>query len=148
MAIVVGVDGSDNARDALRWGLEEARMRHTSVEVVYAWAFPYGYTGFGWAPALDQEALDEVRRSAEEALEEWIAAIAVADAYGEVEVTQSAVEGPPGPVLLEKSEGAELLVVGSRGLGGFKELLLGSVSHQCAQHASCPVVIIRHPNRD
>ncbi len=63
---------------------------------------------------------------------------------GGIELETIAAEGQPANVLLKISEGADLLVVGSRGLGGFRELLLGSVSQQCAQHASCPVVIIRH----
>jgi nucleotide-binding universal stress UspA family protein len=146
MAIVVGVDGSDNAQAALRWGLAEARLRQTAVEVVHAWAFPYLETGFGWASVLDQEVIDEARRSAVEALGRWITG--AAEGYDDVEIRQAAIEGPPGLVLLARSEEAELLVVGSRGLGGFKELLLGSVSHQCAQHSSCPVVIVRIPKRD
>lgn len=140
MSIVVGVDGSEASKAALRWAVEEARLRSTPVEAVYAWPFPYGALGFGWSPTIDQDALDDARRAAEAALHDLVRAAGAA--HG-VEVREYAIEGAAGSVLLEKAEGAEMLVVGSRGLGGFKELLLGSVSHQCAQHATCPVVIVR-----
>lgn len=145
MAIVVGVDGSEGAKAALRWAIEEARLRHATVDAVYAWPFPYGAAGFGWAPTFDQDFLDEMRRAAESAL-----SACVSDVTGgreDVEVTQRAIEGAPAEVLLERAEGADLLVVGSRGHGGFKELVLGSVGHQCALHAPCPVVIVRPPGR-
>ena len=141
MAIVVGVDGSEESRAALLWALDEARLRRTTLEAVYAWPFPRGVAGFGWTPTLDEDAVDEARRTAEEALDAIVRDVAVGE--DDVAIQQFAIEGSPGPVLLDKAEGAEMLVVGSRGLGGFRELLLGSISHQCAQHAACPVVIVR-----
>ena len=146
MSIVVGVDGSEASKAALRWALEEARIRSTSVDAVYAWPFPYGALGFGWSPTIDKDAIDDARRAAEIGLHALVQD-AAADAGG-VEIQEHAIEGAPGSVLLEKAEGAEMLVVGSCGLGGFKELMLGSVSHQCAQHASCPVVIVRQHDVD
>jgi nucleotide-binding universal stress UspA family protein len=143
VSIVVGVDGSSGSKAALRWALAEARLRQTRVEAVYAWSLPYPAIGSVWAPGVDEETLASLHERAEQLLDQTVSA--VADEAAEVEVTRSAIEGPAGAVLVEKSEGAELLVVGSRGLGGFRELLLGSVSHQCAQHAHCPVVIIRQP---
>lgn len=141
MSIVVGVDGSEASKAALRWALEEARLRSMPVDAVYAWPFPYGALGFGWSPTIDQDALEEARRAAEDGLHALVRE-AAGEADG-VEIREHAIEGPAGSVLLDKADGAELLVVGSRGLGGFKGLMLGSVSHQCAQHANCPVVIVR-----
>jgi len=139
--IVVGVDGSDGSKVALRWALEEARLRGALVEAVYAWPFPHGVVGFGWTPTVDQESLDATRETAETLLDRTVTEVCRGRAG--VEVVQHAIEGSPGEVLLERSLGAEMLVVGSRGFGGFMELLLGSVGHQCATHARCPVTIVR-----
>jgi len=146
MSIVVGVDGSEGSKAALRWALEEARLRRTPLELVYAWPIPQVALGYGFGPALDQEYIDSLRDAAARLLDEVLAEVSSA-AEG-VEVSRSAIEGSAAAVLVEKAEGAELLVVGSRGLGGFSELLLGSVGHQCVQHAPCPVVIVRHPRTD
>lgn len=142
MSILVGIDGSEGSKEALRWALAEARLRRTSIDAVYAWSIPVGVT---WAPAFDEQTLGVMREAAETTLSDALNEV-VGDASN-VEIHEHAIEGPPGAVLVEKAEGAELLVVGSRGLGGFKELLLGSVGHQCAQHAPCPVVIIHQPKR-
>jgi nucleotide-binding universal stress UspA family protein len=134
--IVVGVDGSEPSKAALRWAVEEGRLRGATVVAVHAWLMQFG-AGPGFVvPALDP---NDVRREAESMLD---AAIAEAGDEG-VDVERVAVEGVAARVLVEAAEGADLLVVGSRGHGGFAELLLGSVSHQCAQHAPCPVVIVR-----
>ena len=84
-----------------------------------------------------------VHRAAEELLEKRPARSSEGDG---VEIERRVVEGAPGAVLVEESRGADLLVVGSRGHGGFAGLLLGSVSQQCAHHAECPVVIVRAPS--
>jgi nucleotide-binding universal stress UspA family protein len=140
--IVVGVDQSAGARAALRFALEEARLRQTTLRVVHAWQFGYiGATGLeGWLPAAGGE-LEDFRRGAEAALDETLRE-AVADTNG-VTIDRCVEQGTAAEVLVEESQGAELLVVGSRGHGGFAQLLLGSVSQQCAQHAFCPVVIVR-----
>jgi nucleotide-binding universal stress UspA family protein len=140
--IVVGVDHSAGAKEALRFALEEAELRQTTLRAVHAWQFGYiGATGLeGGFPAVGS-GLQEVRDAAGAALEATVRE-AIPDARG-VEIEQRIVEGPPAGVLLEESRGADLLVVGSRGHGGFAQLLLGSVSQQCAQHAECPVVIVR-----
>jgi nucleotide-binding universal stress UspA family protein len=136
--IVVGVDGSEGAVQALRFAIEEARIRGSGLRAVSAWHVPPAVYGAGWAPASTD--LDEFRKLAEASLRESVEE-AGATAAG-VEVTPVVREGNPVDVLLEESEGADLLVLGTRGMGGFKGLLLGSVSHQCANHASCPVVIV------
>jgi nucleotide-binding universal stress UspA family protein len=140
--IVVGVDHSAGATEALRFALEEAQLRHATLRAIHAWQFGYiGVAGIsGGLPAVGGE-LREFRDDAAAALDTTLRE-AIPDT-GEVEVERRVVEGPPAAVLIEESHGADLLVVGSRGHGGFAQLLLGSVSQQCAHHAECPVVIVR-----
>jgi nucleotide-binding universal stress UspA family protein len=140
--IVVGVDHSAGAKAALRFALEDARLRQATLRVVHAWQFGYiGATGLeGFLPAAGGE-LEDFRQSAEAALDETLRDVGV-DEDG-VAIERRVDQGTAAAVLVEESRGAELLVVGSRGHGGFAQLLLGSVSQQCAQHASCPVVIVR-----
>ena len=138
--IVVGIDGSDHSKKALRWALDEARLRGASLHVVYAWMLPVYATGYGFAPGdlFDPKVISD---GATEQLDKAVAEV-VGDAT-DVKVERKTVEGMAAQVLVEEAAGADLLVVGSRGHGGFAGLLLGSVSQQAAQHASCPVVIIR-----
>ena len=141
--IVVGVDDSDGAKAALRFALEEAKLRQVTLRVVHAWRF----SGRVGEPAIEgseagfRRELDESRRAAEAALDVTVQDLAAA-ADG-VEIERRVVEGAPATVLVEESRSAQLLVVGARGLGGFTGLLLGSVSQQCAHHAACPVMIVR-----
>jgi nucleotide-binding universal stress UspA family protein len=140
--IVVGVDHSAGAKAALRFALEEARLRRATLRVVHAWQFAYigGATGLeGWLPAGGK--LEDFPQAAAAALDATLREV-VAD-QDDVLIERRVDQGGPAAVLVEESHGAELLVVGSRGHGGFAQLLLGSVSQQCAQHASCPVVIVR-----
>lgn len=137
--IVVGVDGSGESKEALRWALEEARLRGAAVRAVYAWRDPYVLTpGFGLPEDFEFDAL---RERAVETLDAVVAE--VVGKSSDVPVEAVIAEGSAGSVLVDAAEGADLLVVGSRGHGGFVGLLLGSVSHQCVQHASCPVLIVR-----
>lgn len=138
--IVVGVDGSDGSKSALRWAIAEARLHGAKVVAVAAWEFPYIYAGPG-----DMVPLLPWKDQAPEMVD--MLSSEIADAVGDsgVEVEARVEEGPASRVLLDASKDAELLVVGSRGRGGFSGLLLGSVSMQCAHHAACPVVIIPHP---
>ena len=146
--IVVGVDDSAGAKEALRFAREEADLREATLRAVHTWRYGYiGATGLeGRIPAVGAE-LHEFRDAAAAGLDATLRE-AIPDA-GSVEIEQRVVEGAPAAVLVEESRGADLLVVGSRGHGGFAQLLLGSVSQQCAHHAECPVVIIRSkPERD
>jgi nucleotide-binding universal stress UspA family protein len=138
--IVVGVDQSEGAKAALRFALEEARLRQAKLRVVHAWQFGYiGAPGFeGSLPAVGGD-LAEFHEAAEAALDETLRGV-VADG---VAIERRVDQGAAAPVLIEESRDADVLVVGSRGHGGFAQLLLGSVSQQCAQHALCPVVIVR-----
>jgi nucleotide-binding universal stress UspA family protein len=139
--IVVGVDGSGSGKAALRFALGEATVRNAAVRAVTAWHLPVGAYGNALAPPppnLEEELETQARRTLEQA-------IADARAGGaDVEVEAVVREGPASQVLLAEARDAELLVVGSRGLGGFRGLLLGSVSQQCAHHAPCPLVIVPH----
>jgi nucleotide-binding universal stress UspA family protein len=136
--IVVGVDGSACSKEALRWALGEARLRGANVRAVRAWQFPPLLTAGPYVPPVDFDVASQLRDAARESVE-----AAVREVAGETPVETEVVEGPAARVLLREAEDAELLVVGSRGHGGFAGLLLGSTSHQCAQHARCPVVVVR-----
>ena len=138
--IVVGIDGSDHSKRALQWALDEARLRKASLSVVYAWMLPVYATGYGFAPGalIDPASMSD---AASTQLDRTVDEV-VGDAK-DVPVERKAIEGMAASVLVEEADGADLLVVGSRGHGGFAGLLLGSVSQQCAHHATCPVVIIR-----
>jgi nucleotide-binding universal stress UspA family protein len=137
--IVVGVDGSEGSADALRWALEEAHLRKTEVLALHAWAIPAppGRIGFYAEPLQDPEPFRE-------GAEQFVAGFVrdVAGAVRDVSIAHRAVLGSASEALIEAAKGEELLVVGSRGHGGFSALLLGSVSQQCAAHAECPVVVV------
>jgi nucleotide-binding universal stress UspA family protein len=133
--IVVGVDGSDAAGRALDWAASEAIRRGEPLHLVAAWTVPLSL-GYSFASSGPR-----VRDAAREALEQ--AAAEVRRRAPDLTLTTEAVELSPGPALVAAAKGADLLVVGSRGLGGFQGLLLGSVSQYCARHAECSVVIVR-----
>lgn len=139
--IVVGVDGSEGSRHALRWAAAEARAHDAELEAVVSWQYPALTTmpAFGVLPPAE-EMHDEARKGLQEVLD--------AEGLGagsDLVARATVVQGPPGATLLEVAEGADLLVVGTRGRGGFTGLLLGSVSQQCVTHAPCPVVVVPPP---
>ena len=136
--IVVGVDGSEESLRALRFAVEEARIRGAEVKAVAAWYIPPAVYGVGWVPPPIQ--LDEYERGASTTLDTCLAEAGVADSG--ISVTPLVREGQAADVLCAEAKDAALLVVGSRGRGGFRGLLLGSVSQQCAHDAPCPVVIM------
>lgn len=140
--IVVGVDGSAAASEALRFAIGEARTRGAEVQAVSAWHIPLMAYEVGAAAAAAQFDLGAYRELAESTLARTLEEVGAANSG--VKVTAVVSKGQPADVLCACAEGAALLVVGSRGLGGFRGLLLGSVSQQCAQHAPCPVVIVPH----
>lgn len=137
--IVVGVDPSAGARGALRFALEEAQLRRVTLRAIHAWQFTY--VGIEGSLPVPNDEFHAFRAAAEAALD--AALVEAIPDPGDVEIETIVVEGVPAAVLVEASRGADLLVVGSRGHGGFAQLLLGSVSQQCAHHAPCPVVIVR-----
>jgi nucleotide-binding universal stress UspA family protein len=138
--IVAGVDGSPSSVSALRWAVQQAGLTGATVDAVIAWRYPVSAGGYGWAPTGMGTAFD-FKEDAEKVL---AGAIGTACAPGSgVLVRARVAEGNAAQVLLDASDGADLLVVGSRGHGGFTEALLGSVSQHCVHHARCPVVVIR-----
>ncbi len=142
--IVVGVDGSRGSKRALEFAIDIARSSGDEVEAVNAWHIPpLALEGAMGGVVVDP---DEFKKSAAATLEKTVSA-AVAE-HPEVTLTSALSHGQAAQVLCEAADGAKLLVVGSRGLGGFTGLLLGSVSQQCAEHARCPVVIIPKQEQD
>jgi nucleotide-binding universal stress UspA family protein len=141
--VVVGVDGSEASAAALRFAAEEARLRGGTLVAVHAWTFmpPAAVGDPGVIPVAAVTLMEdlEAERAAATALVEE----SVADVLGDAEVEVLAAEGSAGEVLVEAAAGADLVVVGSRGRGGLKSALLGSVSGHVANHAPCPVVIVR-----
>jgi nucleotide-binding universal stress UspA family protein len=162
--IVVGVDASPEARRALAWAAAEARLRQAVLEVVHAYhakeraasyfpsqhAVPGTAVGAAGEPSQaemtatlrDQAEVEEVFRSqADQLLEALVGEVGEQVSGGQVQRTVVEVRHPA-KALVELSAGADLLVVGSRGRGGFSEMLLGSVSHAAVLHAVCPVVVV------
>jgi len=138
--IVVGVDGSPCSVRALRWAVRQARLTGGSVDAVFAWEYPTSYGGYGWVPYGFAEGTDF------EEVAGRILADSISQATGTddgVSVRPRAVRGNPTQALLDASQRADLLVVGSRGHDGFSAALLGSVAQNCVYHAVCPVVVIR-----
>lgn len=134
--IVVGVDGSPQSRAALRWASWLAANTGACIEAVAAWQFPVS-TGWGSA-AVPMNFNPE--QDMQKVLTETVDAIFGADRPAGLRL--SVLEGHPARVLLERSAGALMLVVGSRGHGGFAGLLLGAVSAHVAEHAGCPVLVV------
>jgi nucleotide-binding universal stress UspA family protein len=139
--IVVGIDASEHARRALTWALTEARLRSASLELVHAFPTP---ELIGMSMVLTLPSDEELRTAADQVIDEVLAA---AGPHDDVEVTRTVRSGGAASVLTEVAEGADLVVVGARGLGGFRGLLLGSVTQQVVAHAPCPVVVVT-PHRD
>lgn len=136
--IVVGVDGSDSSVKALHWAVRQAELTGATVEAVNSWEYP----ATSWASMMpgmpedfDPQALATV--SLTEALEEALGAKVAAA------VSKVVVIGNPAQALLDRAQGADLLVVGARGHTGLKATLLGSVSLHVTQHAPCPVTVVR-----
>ena len=132
--IVVGVDGSASSVDALRWALRQAARTGDHVKAVIAWDYPNMY-GYPLTEDVDWEA------AAGQTLDEAVQQAAGTDHPA---VTSAVMRGNPTQVLVQAAAGAELLVVGNRGHGGFTEMLLGSVSSHVVAHATCPVLVVRH----
>jgi nucleotide-binding universal stress UspA family protein len=132
--IVVGVDGSAPSQQALRWGAHLAATFGAGLDAVTAWDFPAAY-GLGSVPS-DWDPEQDMRKALDETVEQVFADQPPAG------LRRLVSEGGAAKVLLDASQGAIMLVVGSRGHGGFAGLLLGSVSANVAEHASCPVLVI------
>ena len=140
--IVVGVEGSGYAREALIWAIEEAHHRGAVVEVVTCFSPTYvpAAPDLGYGPLDSFDLATEVEKMQSEVIE---AALAAAKFGDEVEIRRSLKKGRPADTLMAAAAGATMLVVGNRGRGGFVGLRLGSVSQAIAHHSPCPLVIVR-----
>jgi nucleotide-binding universal stress UspA family protein len=133
--VVVGVDGSDGSRAALSWALEWARGTHAEVEAVLAFD-----PGLAWIDAgsnYEQAWVEHATAKAEADMREILGSVP-----GGNTLRSAVVEGAPARVLLDHATDADLLVVGTRGRGGFGGLLMGSVSQRCIEHTPCPVAVV------
>jgi nucleotide-binding universal stress UspA family protein len=134
LQILVGVDGSPSAERALDWAIGEAQGGGRALHLVTAWMYPMAL-GYPFTATVH-----EVRQAALDVLDQAVAH--VAEVAPDVIVSSEAVEQEPAPALVKAARGADLLVVGSRGRGGFEGLLMGSVSLYCVRHAPCSVVVV------
>jgi nucleotide-binding universal stress UspA family protein len=138
--IVVGVDGSEGAAIALDFAMTEAALRGSKLRLVSAWEIPASVLA---SVVAGKEFYEEFRENAIKVARE--AAALVSEREPSVEHEEVVVEGQAGRVLLENASDAELMVVGRRGHGSFREMLLGSISRQVVVHAKCPLVIVPSP---
>jgi nucleotide-binding universal stress UspA family protein len=144
--VVAAVDGSAGSKAALRFALEDAARRSVPVEAVIAYRppdFRADFTGLGRVE--EERMLSAIRTQHEETAHGMVRDVTRELAGTVPEVHVRAVMGPPSGVLVRESEGADLLVLGSRGHGGFHSMLLGSTSIQCTMHAMCPVTVVHSP---
>ncbi len=139
--IVVGVDGSPASLDALEWAVRQASLTGAVVEAVTAWHIPATYGTGGYAVEAQTDWSDMARNTQD---------VAVKEALGDeaTDVVRRVAQGHPVSVLLDAAADADLLVVGSRGHGGFSGMLLGSVSEHVVAHAPCAVVVVKLPVTD
>lgn len=141
--IVAGVDGSACSLEALRWAVRQAELTGATVDAVIAWQYPAAASGFGWGAIVDDTDYGEIAaKTVAEAISQAV------DPGSDVRVRPVVVQGYAAQVLVDNSGGADVLVVGRRGHGGFTGALLGSVSRHCTHHAPCPVVVIRGRSED
>jgi len=133
--IVVGVDGSEASLDGVRWALRQAELTGAAVEALISWDYPrqYGEEFYGEEFNWEKIATDTLQSS-----------LGRLDEEARTRIEQRVVQGHPAQALVEASAGAQLLVVGSRGHGGFVGMLIGSVSEHVIAHAQCPVLVVRH----
>ena len=142
--IIVGIDGSDHSEYALKWAMKEAAIRHAPLTVIIVHPVIAGFSGRAVAYPTDDALVDKARETAREEVDKTLAGLG---GPGPETVTVQGVSGFPAEVLITAGRDADMIVVGSRGSGGFKRLLLGSVSSQVTQHAQSPVVGIPSGDR-
>jgi nucleotide-binding universal stress UspA family protein len=143
--IIVGIDGSAHSRRALEWAAREAAIRRVPLTVLTVQQAVTGFWGGAVAYPGDQALAEQVLKAAQEETDEVLERLG--DESSRPRVTVQAVNGIPAETLLGAAADADMIVVGSRGAGGFKRLLMGSVSSQITHHAHCPVVVIPPADR-
>ena len=138
--IIVGIDGSHHSRRALEWAASEAALRHVPLTVLTVQQALAGYWGGPVPYPADPELTKQARKEAQQETDDVLDTLDAASRPASV--TVRAVTGLPAEELIAAAAGADLLVVGARGAGGFKRLLLGSVGTHVTHHAPCPVVVV------
>ncbi|MDA8331067.1 MAG: universal stress protein [Candidatus Dormibacteraeota bacterium] len=138
--LVVGVDGSESSRRAPSWALEEAALRSLAVRVVGVAQIHIMAPSVPGYPYADQRLVDDLLEATRKTVTDEVSAV---NREGSISVSVEVLMGVPAEILTDMSKDAAMLVVGSRGRGGFSGLLLGSVSQQCVSHAKCPVMVVR-----
>jgi len=141
--VVVGVDGSPRSEEALRYGAAVAKWQNWTLHIVHTWHvnYPIGPLAMDFRD-IAREAQDAATRTMRDAEKDVLGDDASLD------IRRSLEEGPAAKILIDASEGADLLIVGSRGRGSFSSLALGSVGQACVHHAHCPVLIVRPKTRE
>jgi len=142
--IIVGIDGSVHSKNALEWAMKEAAIRHAPLTVIIVHPVIAGFSGRAVAYPTDDALANKASDTAQEEVDKTLAQLA---GPGPETVTVQGVSGFPAEVLITAGRDADMIVVGSRGSGGFSRLLLGSVSSQVTHHAQCPVVVIPSGDR-
>ena len=143
--IIVGVDGSGHSQRALDWAMKEAAVRHMPLTVLTVHPAIKGYYGGVTTGAQDLELTEKAQAAVKEETDKVLAGL---DGPHPESVTVNAVHGFPVEELINASRQADMVVLGSRGVGGFTRLMLGSTAGQVVQHAHCPVVIVPPEDRD
>ncbi len=143
--IIVGVDGSGHSQRALVWAMKEATLRHAPLTVLTVHETIRGYFGTAAIIPRDAELTEKAREAAQAEVEKVLAGLGESRPES---VTVKAVNGFPVEELIKAGHDADMIVLGSRGVGGFTQLMLGSVTSQVAHHATCPVLIVQPAHRD
>jgi nucleotide-binding universal stress UspA family protein len=143
--IIVGVDGSGHSQRALEWAMNEAAIRHLPLTVLTVHPAMVGYYGGVVTTAQDPELTEEVRAAVTAEVEKVLAGL---NGPHPEPVTVKAMHSFPVEELINASKEADLVVLGSRGMGGFTRLMLGSTADQVVRHAHCPVTIVPHEDRN
>lgn len=144
--VVAAVDGSAGSRAAVRFALEDAARRNVPVEAVIAYRAPDLWSEYSALGSAEEARLQQTLHSEAEQKARAVVDEVAGECAGPLpDVRIHAAQGPAAEVLIRESDGADLLVVGSRGHGGFHTMLLGSTSMQCAMHATCPVTVVHSP---
>jgi nucleotide-binding universal stress UspA family protein len=143
--IIVGVDGSGHSRRALEWAMHEAALRHLPLSIITVHPAIVGYYGGVVTSPQDLELTEQARAAVQAEADKVLAGL---DGPHPESVTVNSVHGFPVEELVNASKDADIIVLGSRGVGGFTRMLLGSTAGQVVQHAHCPVLIIPPEDRD
>jgi len=136
--IVVGVDGSESSKEALRWAARQGEMTGATLELLMTWEIPPAAYGYPVPMPTGYDLSNESERELQNVIQE------IRADFPSIDLERKVIEGRAGPALVAAADGADLLVVGNRGHGAVVGMLLGSVSEYCITHASCPVVVVRH----